>query len=111
MKEGYSPLALGLAMAFFLAFLWNIDASQNREAELLALEVKTFLESHRTESSDHLSAYQRAQELSRSIQSPNRMPLMMLSLLMAVTLFSAFFQNSKGKMVIRKFIRAWTWRP
>lgn len=46
MKEGYSPLVFGLAMASFSALFWYMDASQNHEAELLALEVKTFLGIH-----------------------------------------------------------------
>lgn len=98
-------------MASFSALFWYTDASKNYEAELLALEVSTFLENHRTESSDHLTAYQQARQLSLLTQSPNRTPLAMLSLVMAVPFFSMFFQNSKGKQTIRKLSRAWTWRP
>lgn len=111
MKEGYSPLVFGLAIASFSAFFWYSDASQNYEAELLALEVKTFLENHRTESSDHLAAYQQARQLSLLTESPNRTPLAMLSLAIAVQWLSMFFQNSKGKKITHKLSRAWTWRP
>lgn len=111
MKEGYSPLFYGLAMASFSALFWYIDARQNHEAELLALEVKTFLENHRTESSNHLTAYQQARQLSLSTQSPNRMLLSMFSLVIAVQFFSAFFQNPKGREIAKEFSRAWTWRP
>jgi len=111
MKEGYSPLVFGLAMASFSALFWYIDAIQNHEAELVAFEVKTFLENHRTESSDHLTAYQQARQLSLLTQSPNRMLLSMLSLVIAVQLFSAFLQNSKGRLIVQKFSKAWTWRP
>ncbi|MEP0422649.1 MAG: hypothetical protein ABJ360_17605 [Roseobacter sp.] len=111
MKEGFSPLIFGLAMASFAAFFWYIDANQIHEAELLTSEVKTFLENHRTESSDHLTAYQQARQLSLLTQSPNRMLLSMLSLVIAVQFFSAFLQNSKGKLIVQKISKAWTWRP
>lgn len=111
MKEGFSPLIFGLAMASFAALFWYIDANQSHDAELLASEVKTFLENHRTESSDHLTAYQQARQLSLLTQSPNRMLLSMLSLVMAVKFFSAFLQNSKGRLIVQKISKAWTWRP
>ncbi|MEO9514165.1 MAG: hypothetical protein ABJH45_10415 [Paracoccaceae bacterium] len=111
MKEGFSLLVLGLAMVSTAAVFWYIDASQSHEAELLASRIETFLENHRTESSEHWTAYQQARQLSVFTQSPNRMPLVMLSLVLAMQFFSAFFRSSKGRVIVQKISKLWTWRP
>ncbi len=98
-------------MISFATVFWFMDSHQSREAELLASEVEVFLENHRRESSDHLTAYQQALQLKNITRSPNRMLLSMLTLVIAVQFFSTFFQNSKGKFIIQKFVKAWTWRP
>lgn len=111
MREGFSPFIFGLVMVSFAAVNWLIDLRQSREVEMLASEVKVFLENHRRESFDHLTAYQQARQLKELTDSPNRMLLSMLSLVIAVHFLSTFFQNSKGKLIIQKLGKAWTWRP
>lgn len=94
MREGFSPFIFGIVMISFAAVFWFVDLRQSREAEILASEVKNFLENHRRESFDHLTAYQQARQLKELTDSPNRMLLSMLSLVIAMQFFSTFFKNS-----------------
>ncbi|WP_377194342.1 hypothetical protein [Ruegeria meonggei] len=111
MKEGFTPLIFGLVMVSFAAIFWQIDARQSHETELLASEVELFLEDHRAESSSHYTVYQKARQLHNLTQSPNRILLVILSLIIAVQFFSAFVRNSKGQVIAQKFTEMWTWRP
>ena len=111
MKDGFAPLIMALVMVLFASIFWYASHSQRSETIQLAAEVEAFLEDHRTESTDHFTAQQKARKLLNLAQSPNRSFLILLCLILAVQALTTFFKNAKGRNITTRAAQIWTWRP
>ncbi|MEP5759032.1 MAG: hypothetical protein ABJ327_06940 [Litoreibacter sp.] len=111
MKNRYHSLAIAILMLMMATFHWTIDNTRLKETRVLALQIEAFVKEPLIGTPTHYETRRQTRELIKLIHRNDRTLLIFLHIAVSIQLFIFFFRGSKGKEILAKMARIWTWRP